>query len=119
MIMVRNVAINYLLNLKDWERRHLPLFELNIGQSIVYRLMRAIANEEKLTVKQLTLDVPHSPAGIRINLRQLEKDGWISMVPHPSDQRIRIIEPSHKLTETIFAYAGQTDCLSKQQKGLP
>lgn len=103
--MKKTDAINILLELKHWEQSNLPLCAPTIGQCVIFRLIKAALLEEKLTIKQLTLDTPYSAAGIRLNLRQLEREGWISIVPHPSDQRIRTIEPSSKLTKAIDSYA--------------
>lgn len=103
--MKKTDTINYLLELKHWEQTNLPLCTSTIGQCVVFRLIKAAFRQEKLTIKQLTLDTPYSAAGIRLNLRQLEQQGWITIVPHPNDQRIRIIEPSGKLSEVIDAYA--------------
>lgn len=98
-------AIQQIITLHEWESNNLPLFKKSIGQSVVIRLLDAFIRGESLSVKELTLSLPYSPSGIRLQLRMLEKEGWIEVIPSPEDQRVKVIRPSAVLRKTLDTYA--------------
>ncbi len=104
-------AIQKIISLHDWESDNLPLFKHSIGQSVVLRLLEAFILGESLSVKELTLSLPYSPSGIRLQLRMLENDGWIEFLPSPDDQRVKMIQPSLELDRVLDTYVYQ--CLAR------
>ena len=105
--LVNKSAIQKIISLHDWESDNLPLFKHSIGQSVVLRLLKAFILGESLSVKELTLSLPYSPSGIRLQLRMLENDGWIEFLPSPDDQRVKVIQPSSGFNRTLETYAHQ------------
>lgn len=109
--LVNKSAIQKIISLHDWESDNLPLFKNSIGQSVVLRLLEAFVQGESLSVKELTLSLPYSPSGIRLQLRMLENDGWIEFSPSPDDQRVKMIQPSLGLDRVLDTYVYQ--CLAR------
>lgn len=109
--LVNKSAIQKIISLHDWESDNLPLFKNSIGQSVVLRLLEAFVQGESLSVKELTLSLPYSPSGIRLQLRMLENDGWIEFLPSPDDQRVKMIQPSLGLDRVLDTYVYQ--CLAR------
>lgn len=109
--LVNKSAIQKIISLHEWESDNLPLFKNSIGQSVVLRLLEAFVQGESLSVKELTLSLPYSPSGIRLQLRMLENDGWIEFLPSPDDQRVKMIQPSLELDRVLDTYVYQ--CLAR------
>ena len=103
-------AIQQILSLRAWESDSLPLFKNSIGQAVVLRLIEAFVAQEPLSVKELTLSLPYSSSGIRLQLRMLENAGWIEFVPSSDDQRVKLIQPSMMFSHLLEDYAGR--CLA-------
>ncbi len=108
-------AIQKIISLHEWESDNLPLFKKSIGQSVVLRLLEAFVQNKLLSVKELTLSLPYSPSGIRLQLRMLEKDGWIEFAPSPEDQRVKVIQPSPSLKCRLESYAFQCVALTNSE----
>lgn len=106
-VLVNKTAIQKIISLHDWESANLPLFRHSIGQSVVLRLLEAFVQGKSLSVKELTLSLPHSPSGVRLQLRMLENDGWIEFLPNPEDQRVKVIQPSSGFNRALETYAYQ------------
>ena len=100
-------AVKKIISLHEWESINLPLFKRSIGQSVVVRLLEAFMQGESLSVKELTLSLPYSPSGIRLQLRMLEKDGWIELASSPDDQRVKVIQPSSAFSRILDTYSLQ------------
>lgn len=100
-------AVKKIISLHEWESINLPLFKRSIGQSVVVRLLEAFMQGESLSVKELTLSLPYSPSGIRLQLRMLEKDGWIELSACPQDQRVKVIQPSTAFSRALDSYSLQ------------
>lgn len=100
-------ALQQLIDLHHWESENLPLFRKSIGQSVVLRLLDAFLRSECLSVKELTLSLPFSTSGIRLQLRMLENEGWIEFVPSSDDQRVKVIKPSASFTRVLGVYQCQ------------
>ncbi len=111
---MNKIAIQKIISLHEWESDNLPLFRKSIGQSVVLRLLEAFVQDKLLSVKELTLSLPYSPSGIRLQLRMLENDGWIEFAPSPEDQRVKVIQPSLDLNRRLESYALQCGALLNQ-----
>lgn len=101
---MNQIAIQQIISLHEWESVNLPLFKKSIGQSVVMRLVEAFIRGESLSVKELTLSLPYSASGIRLQLRMLENERWIEVIPSPEDQRVKVIQPSDVLSKAIESY---------------
>lgn len=105
--LVNISALQKIIALHVWESDNLPLFKQSIGQSVVLRLLEVFVQDEVLSVKELTLSLPYSPSGIRLQLRMLENEGWIEILPSHDDQRVKVIQPSSGFSSILEGYALQ------------
>lgn len=101
-------AIEGLFQLRDWESVNLPLCSSSIGQSVFRYIAKSHLAGHTPTVKELVHDLPeHSRAGIRLQLRKLERDGWILLTNGVSDARNRHISSTEKLDKLLGQYQTQ------------
>lgn len=107
---VNQNAIKHTLMLRTWESENLPLFKHSVSQAVVLRLVEAFVADTPLSVKELTLSLPYSSSGIRLQLRMLENSGWIRFSPSSDDQRVKVIQPSEMFNHLLEGYAGR--CLA-------
>jgi len=109
-------AIHQILALHAWESESLPLFKNSIGQAVALRLIEAFVTDTLLSVKELTLSLPYSSSGIRLQLRMLENDGWIEFAPSNEDQRVKVIKPTDEFMSLLETYTGQCLALLAQEQ---
>jgi DNA-binding MarR family transcriptional regulator len=74
----------------------LPLGGSLIAYKLLLNLYLSQLRGETLTVKALFASIPYSDMGIRYHSRKLLNDGWIDLLPSPSDKRTKICVPTDK-----------------------
>ncbi len=96
-----------LLELREWESEHFPLCS-SIGQSVFAYIAKQHLSGNTPTVKQLIHDLEgYSRAGIRLQLKRLEAEGWIELTNGMSDARNRHVATTSKLDHLPHAYKSE------------
>ena len=79
------------------------------------------SRDERLTVKQLYAQLPHSQSATRHHFDFLLDEGWLHLEDDDSDRRIRYVVPSEKLVRQIMVWEEKcSQVLDKyKSKSLP
>lgn len=101
-------AFEGLFQLREWESGNLPLCKSSIGQAVFRHIAKAQLLGHTPSVKELVNDLPeYSRAGIGLQLRKLEKEGWIQLTNGISDARNRHISSTDQLDALLKQYRTQ------------
>lgn len=95
----------------DISTTHLPLGGSLIAYKLLLNLYLSQLRGETQTVKALFASIPYSDMGIRYHSRKLLNDGWIDLLPSPTDKRTKICVPTAKFDD---AWALVVDQISEQ-----
>ena len=100
--------IENIFKLKDWESKHLPLCKSSIGQALFRYVAQSHLQGHTPSLKELINDLPdYSRAGIQIQLKKLEAEGWINLTNGISDGRNRHISSTDQLNTLLKQYRKQ------------
>lgn len=100
--------IHKILELRKWESEHLPLCNRTIGYAVSGYIMGALIEGSSPTVKELVNSLSEfSRAGIYLQLKRLESDGWISFENGVQDGRNKHIVPTTAFIKLIDQYAAR------------
>lgn len=97
--MAQQEQIKWLLNLREWELRNLPIRRSVMAYEIYLRLALLSGNGGPLhgvSLKRFYLSLGCSEYGARMHLRRLERDGWIRFVEGDGDRRGRQVVLTEK-----------------------
>jgi DNA-binding MarR family transcriptional regulator len=87
--------------MSDLEAELFPVGMSLLGRQIVWELVRAHWQDERLSVKALTLAVGGSENGTRRHLQRLEQAGLLLIRKGRRDRRSLELSPSPRLLEAI------------------
>lgn len=94
------------LELRKWESEHLPLCKNTIGFAVFEVIIHCVIRGVTPTVKEVVNSVPQfSRAGIYLQLKQLEAEGWIRYENGANDARNKHILTTPKLLRLLQQYA--------------
>ena len=100
--------IHKILELRKWESEHLPLCNRTIGYAVSGYIMGALIEGSSPTVKELVNSLSEfSRAGIYLQLKRLESDGWITFANGLQDGRNKHIVPTAAFIKLIDQYAAR------------
>lgn len=100
--------ITKILELRKWESENLPLCNHTIGYAVFAFIAGCITEGRTPTVKELVNSLPEfSRAGIHIQLKRLETDGWITFANGVSDGRNKHILPTPEFAKLVDLYASR------------
>jgi DNA-binding MarR family transcriptional regulator len=105
--MTKHRGIHALMRLKDWEHAHFPVSNSLVAQRILIYLLDAWNNGVPKSVKVLSSELPFSAAAIRLQLRRLEREGWIKIEQGKADSRQRFLEISPLSCKLMQEYEKQ------------
>jgi len=101
-------AIEGLFQLREWESGNLPLCKSSIGQAVFRYIAKSHLRGHTPSVKELVNDLhEHSRAGVRLQLKKLELEGWIQLTNGISDGRNRHISSTVQLDSLLRQYRTQ------------
>jgi DNA-binding MarR family transcriptional regulator len=95
------------LQLRQWERERMPTYGTSLGFELFMKLAELaqdIEGPREGVLKRLYLELPYTHQAVRMHLRRLESDGWISLSPSPTDTRVRLVELSSAYIDLFDAY---------------
>ena len=75
---------------------HLPIGSSFIPYDILLYLFHCQSSGETLSVKSLFASLPYSEMGTRYHFNRLVANGWIELVPHEKDTRMKMCRPTEK-----------------------
>lgn len=100
--------IEGLFQLREWESVNLPLCKSSIGQAVFRYISKSHLQGHTPSVKELINDLhEYSRAGIRLQLKRLEKEGWIQLTNGVTDGRNRHISSTNQLDSLLKQYRAQ------------
>jgi hypothetical protein len=105
--MARRDIIGIIVDIREKSTRHLPIDNSLIPFDLIFKVGLAHASDENLSVKSLFADLPHSAMGMRYHLNRLLDNGWIEMLPSPSDRRSKIVRPTEKLLDRLYILSAE------------
>lgn len=98
-------VIEYAQRVRQWCKENLPFEESVVAYDLVMLLAIKFARDERVSVKQIFVLLPHSYTAIRQHYMRLINDGWIECIRHKEDKRIKYITPTKKFNDAIEQYA--------------
>jgi DNA-binding MarR family transcriptional regulator len=104
------------MRLKLWEMENLPASGSLVAHRVFFHLVDAYNQGKPMTVKVLGLELPFSVAAIRIQLRKLQREGWINVEPGLLDSRQRTLSMSPRTEAVLHEYERQIIRLSRYGK---
>ncbi|MCP1489744.1 CheY-like chemotaxis protein [Pseudomonas fluorescens] len=90
--------------INNWEQRNLPIPATQAGRDLFIRIAISSLSQETQSLKNLYWDSHHASSGMRKNLRQLEREGWLRREPLPKDMRCRVLVASEKFHALVAEY---------------
>lgn len=115
--MTRHKALHTIMRLKRWELENLPASGSLVAHRVFFHLVDAYNQGTAMSVKVLGLELPFSVAAIRIQLRKLQREGWINVQPGLLDSRQRTLTMSARTEAVLHEYERQIVRLGRQ--GIP
>ncbi len=88
----------------------MPTYGTSLGFELFLKLAQLaqdIEGPRERVLKRLYLELPYTHQAVRMNLRRLEADGWITLSPWPSDTRVRLVELSTTYMDVFDAYMAE------------
>lgn len=113
--MARYKALHAALQLKCWEQKHLPFANSMVAQRVFFYLVDSFNQGECKSIKVLSLELPFSAAAIRIQIRRLQREGWITITSGVADSRQRFVGMSERARLLIKEYDRQAARLARQK----
>jgi DNA-binding MarR family transcriptional regulator len=98
------------LALRHWERHRMPTYGTSLGFELFLKLAQLaqdIEGPREGVLKRLYLELPYTHQAVRMHLRRLEADGWITLSPWPNDTRVRLVELSTAYMDVFDAYMAE------------
>lgn len=95
------------MQLKNWEIENLPAWGSMVGHRIFFYLIDAYIEGESKSVKVLCSELPFSAAAIRLQIRKLHRDGWVSIQRGRVDSRQRFIGMTKRTLTLLREYERQ------------
>jgi DNA-binding MarR family transcriptional regulator len=98
------------LALRHWERHNMPTYGTSLGLELFLKLAQLaqdIEGPREGVLKRLYLELPYTHQAVRMHLRRLEADGWITLSPWPNDTRVRLVELSNAYMDVFDAYMAE------------
>jgi DNA-binding MarR family transcriptional regulator len=89
---------------RRWQQRRLGAMGSQLTFDLLAVVVRHSLAGKPATLKELTASLPYSEAGIRKNLRQCVKAGWVLVGTIPHDGRVRVIQARPKLLDAWAEY---------------
>ena len=99
-----------LAELHEWELGHSPLLNTLTGRHLYFRIaQRAVGDRSLLSkaLKDLTGGSGYTEKALRIRMREMEADGYISSVNGEDDARSKCLMPTEKFYEAVNLHADQ------------
>jgi hypothetical protein len=102
---VANVA-RASLALRRWEAKNLPCNGSHLGFELFMMVVLEAATRDPqgIMLKHLYLSLPFSEKGLRLHVRRLEAEGWISIQQSSDDFRSARVEVSQRSWELVSEY---------------
>ena len=113
--MNRYKALHTVLQLKLWEYKHIPFEHSMVAQRTFFHLANAFNHGESKSIKVLSLELPFSAAAIRLQLRKLQREGWITVSAGVADSRQRFVDLSERAKLLIKEYDRQAVRLARRK----
>ncbi len=88
----------------------MPTYGTSLGFELFMKLAELaqdIEGPREGVLKRLYLELPYTHQAVRLHLRRLEADGWISLSPSPVDTRVRLVELSSDYIDLFDEYMAQ------------
>ncbi len=98
------------LSLRHWEKHRMPTYGTSLGFELFLKLAQLaqdIDGPREGVLKRLYLELPYTHQAVRMHLRRLEADGWITLSPWPNDSRVRLVELSSAYMDVFDAYMAE------------
>ena len=96
---------HFLMEILDTTTQFLPVSHSIIPYQILLVVMYHYARDEQLSVKKLFKSGAFSEMGNRYHFKKLIESDWIVLKAHPTDFRLKLIEPSDKLLSAFSKVA--------------
>ena len=113
--MPRYKALHAALQLRRWEHKHLPFANSIVAQRVFFHLVDGFNQGECKSIKVLSLELPFSAAAIRIQIRKLQREGWITVPSGIADSRQRFVGMSEHAKLLVKEYDRQAARLARQK----
>lgn len=88
----------------------MPTYGTSLGLELFLKLAQLaqdIEGPREGVLKRLYLELPYTHQAVRMHLRRLEADGWITLSPWPTDTRVRLVELSSAYMDVFDAYMAE------------
>jgi hypothetical protein len=111
--MLKNQCLTQVLDVYDWELQHLPFVCSVVGRHVYSCIAKNVLSHHgdphfDSSLKRLFSSNHFTDRAIRLKLRELECQGYISTFSGSLDARARSLMPSKKLLELIDMHSVKT-----------
>lgn len=93
-----------LLVMSAWERTHIPCHSSLIAREVMLLALSRYDGVNAARVKEFHLTLPYSEDRISQLLKQLTKDGWVTVKKNQQDGRTKFVLPTERLTLLFEEY---------------
>jgi len=85
-------------------QKHLPISHSYIPYDILLTIFTRTLNEDPPSIKALFADLKHSESGTRYHFDRLIGSGWIDLIQHGTDNRVKLCVINKNCEERLTQY---------------
>lgn len=114
----RGQVLSYIQNykaLRVWQDSNMPIYGSFIGFDLILFLSSSRFHASPYSLKDVFHSLNYSEGALRIFIRRLEKEGWITLETWPGDRRNKKIIVSDHLLETVSEFFNRICDIGKDE----
>ena len=104
-----------MIQMHDWEARHLPELQTRTGRELYFRIAEEYLKDPKSPQLLKLLQGRSTDRAIRQRMRQFEKMGLIEVSKNAEDKRTRRVVPTEFFLQRLNQHLNQWEKLSKNR----
>jgi len=98
-------VIQLILALRNCSKMNLPISESLVAFDLILFISISYLDRKPITIKELFSNLPYSYTAVRQHYNRLLINGYITHKPHENDRRVKYLEPTNKLVNSVIKYA--------------
>lgn len=99
------------IEIRGWQESNMPIYGSFIGFDLILFLVNSRTQPSPYSLKDVFHSLNYSEGALRIFIRRLEKDGWITLETWPGDRRNKKIIVTDHLFETVNEFINKVAAL--------
>ena len=98
-------VIQHIVALRNCSKMNLPINESLVAFDLILFIAINYLERKEITIKELFSNLPYSYTAVRQHYNRLLINGYITHKAHKNDRRVKYLEPTNKLINSVLNYA--------------